>query len=210
MQNIKPRDLPLAAGHLLPVSDVIKRVAGITPAPLLPGEQEAEYATHVARIVSVAESRDAIEEILTRDAIDLTWEILRLRRMKVGLLRASMGSAIEGVMRSLGYNPVSASEIAVGWAAGEKSAKNEVADALQKAQLTIEDVMAKTLEGEIDSFERFDRILASSEARRNNALREIDRHRAALGGAVRHAIDEVQDAEFHDVETAVPEGGAPP
>jgi hypothetical protein len=38
--------------------------------------------------------------------------------------------------------------------------------------------MAKTLEGEIDSFERFDRILASSEARRNNALREIDRHRA--------------------------------
>ena len=130
--------------------------------------------------------------------------------MKVGLLRASIGSGIESVMRSLGYNPVSAREIAAGWAAGEKSAKNEVAGALQKAQLTIEDVMAKTLEGEIDSFERFDRMLASSEARRNNALREIDRHRAALGGAVRHAIDEVQDAEFRDVETGAPEGGAPP
>jgi hypothetical protein len=57
--------------------------------------------------------------------------------------------------------------------------------------------MAKTLEGEIDFFERFDRILASSEAPRNNSLRKIDRHRAALGGAVRHAFDEVQDAEFH-------------
>ena len=121
-----------------------------------------------------------------------------------------MGSGIESVMRSLGYNPVSASEIAAGWAAGEKSAKNEVARTLQKAQLAIEDVTAKTLEGEIDSFERFDRILASSEARRNNALREIDRHRAALGAAVRQATDEVQDAEFRDVDTGEIGGAAPP
>ena len=40
----------------------------------------------------------------------------------------------------------------------------------RKAQLSIEDVMAETLESKIDSFERFDRMLASSEARRNNAL----------------------------------------
>jgi hypothetical protein len=85
----------------------------------------------------------------------------------------------------------------------------EVAHAFQKAQLAIEDVMAKTLEGETDSFERFDRILASSEVRRNSALREIDRHRAALGGTVRPVIDEVQDAEFHDVETAAPEWETP-
>ena len=69
--------------------------------------------------------------------------------------------------------------------------------------------MAKTLEGD-RPFERFDRILASSEARRNNALREIDRHRAALGGAVRQAIDEVQDAEFRDVDTGEIGGAAPP
>ena len=69
--------------------------------------------------------------------------------------------------------------------------------------------MAETLESKIDSFERFDRMLASSEARRNNALREIERHRAVLGGAVRQAIDEVQDAEFRDVETGEVGGGAP-
>jgi hypothetical protein len=65
--------------------------------------------------------------------------------------------------------------------AGKKALQKTVAAALQKAQLTMEDVMAETLEGKIDSFERFDRLLASSEARRNNALREIERHRAALG-----------------------------
>jgi hypothetical protein len=210
MPNLKPTQFSAVVDRPSAVSDVVDRVVGIAPAPLLPGEGEADYVSLVARVVAVARPRDAIEEFLTRDAIDLTWEILRLRRMKVGLLRASMGSGIESVMRSLGYNPVSAREIAAGWAAGEKSAKNEVARALRKAQLTMEDVMAKTLEGEIDSFERFDRMLASSEARRNNALREIERHRAALGAAVRQAIDGVQDAEFRDVDTGEEGGGAPP
>jgi hypothetical protein len=39
------------------------------------------------------------------------------------------------------------------------------------------------------------------EARRNNALREIDRHREALGGALRQSIEEIEDADFRDVET---------
>ena len=213
MQNLKPTHLSAVVAQPTAVSDVLDRVVGIAPPPLLPGEGEADYVNLIARVVAVARPRDAIEEFLTRDAIDLTWEILRLRRMKVGLLRASMGSGIESVMRSLGYtggySPGSAKGIAAGWAAGEKSAKNEVASALRKAQLTMEDVMAETLEAKIDSFERFDRMLASSEVRRNNALREIDRHRAALGAAVRQAIDEVQDAEFRDVDTGEVGGAAP-
>ena len=188
---------------------LIRRVISIAPIPLLPGELEAEYVTHLRRIVVAANPRDIIEEILTRDVIDLTWEILRLRRMKVGLLKASMGSGIKKVMTSLGHDFVSGGDIGTRWTAGEKNAKNEVAAALKKAELTMEDVIAKTLEAKIDSFERFDRLLASSEARRNNALREIERHRAALGTAVRHAIDEVQDAEFRDVDTGEV-GGIPP
>jgi len=50
-------------------------------------------------------------------------------------------------------------------------------------------------------------MLASAEARRNNALREIDRHRSTLGAAVRQTIDEVEDAEFQDVETGEVSGG---
>jgi hypothetical protein len=199
MQNLKPTHF----------SAVLDRVAGIAPAPLLPGEQEADYATHVARIVAVAQPRDAIEDLLTRDVIDLSWEVLRLRRLKAGLLRGAIGSGISAVMYRLGYEEESAGELAYNWAAGKKAAQKTVATALQKAQLTMEDVMAETLEGKIDSFERFDRLLASWEGRRNNALREIERHRAAFGAAMRQAIDEVQDAEFRDVDTGEV-GGAPP
>jgi hypothetical protein len=117
-------------------------------------------------------------------------------------------------MDSLGYDEGkgygAARALGARWASGEKSAQVEVATALEKAQLSIDDAMAKTLERKIDSFERIDRTLASAEARRNNALREIERHRSALGAAVRQSIDEVQDAEFRDVETGEVSEGSPP
>jgi len=195
-------------------ADLLERVAGTTPATLLPGEREADYANLVARIVAVAQPRDAIEEFLTSDIIALTWEIRRLRRLKAGILRASIGTGVSTVMESLGHDERrgygAAGELGARWAARETRAQNEVARALEKAQLTIEDVMAETLESKIDTFERIDRLLASAEARRNNALREIDRHREALGAAMRQAVDEAQDAEFRDVETGAVGGGAPP
>ena len=72
---------------------------------------------------------------------------------------------------------------------------------LHKAELSDDDRLAKTFESKLHTFERLDRMLASAEARRNIALREIDRHRATLGAAVRQAIDEAEDVEFRDVET---------
>jgi hypothetical protein len=209
MQNVKPTDLSCVTEHLSAVSSAISRVVGIAPAPLLPGEKETDYAEVALRIVKAATPRDAIEDILTRDVIDLSWEVLRLRRLKAGLLRGAIGSGLSAVMYRLGYEEEFAGELAANWAAGKKAAQKTVAAALQKAQLTMEDVMAETLEGKIDSFERFDRLLESSEGRRNKALREIDRHRAAFGAAMRQAIDEVQDAEFRDVDTGEV-GGAPP
>jgi hypothetical protein len=72
---------------------------------------------------------------------------------------------------------------------------------IDKAQLSVDDTMAKAFESKLDIFERLDRMLASAEARRNMALREIDRHRSTFGAAVRQAIEEAEDVEFQDVET---------
>src|SRR5271170_7392965 len=66
--------------------DIVQRIIGIAPAPLLPTEAEADYLGVAARIVAIAQPKDPIEEFLTRDVVDLTWEILRLRRSKGGLL----------------------------------------------------------------------------------------------------------------------------
>ena len=86
-----------------------------------------------------------------------------------------MNTGVEGVYKfrsDKAFRP--AQELSSRWMAGDKSARKEVEAALHKAQLSIDDVTAKTLECKLDSFERLDRMLASAEARRNNALREID------------------------------------
>jgi hypothetical protein len=201
MQNVRPTALPSAADRLSAASDVLDRVAAIAPPQLLPGEKQADYVDVAMRIVKAAKPRDAIEEFLIRDVVDLTWEIFRLRRVKAGILRASMGVGVQQVLTSVGRGYAEANKLGDSWAAGDGSARNHVDVILKKAGLTIDEATAKTLEKKLDSFERLDRMLASAEARRNNALREIDRHRDALGGGVRRSIEEIEDAEFRDVET---------
>ena len=210
MQNVRPTDLPFAANHLSPVSGAIDRVIAIAPAPLLPGEKQADYADVAARVVKAAQPRDAIEEFLVRDVVDLTWEILRLRRVKASVLRASMGVGVQRALAGVGLHYSEADKLGDNWAAGNESARTKVDAILNKAGLTIDEATAKTLENKLDSFERLDRMLASAEARRNNALREIDRHRDALGGCVRRSIEEIEDAEFRDVETGEVTSGTKP
>ena len=117
-------------------------------------------------------------------------------------------------MNSLGYDERkgcgAAIELGARWASGEKSARNEVVAALKTAQLSNGDVMAEALGSRIETFERIDRILASAEARRNNALRELDRHRASAGAGARQAIEDVQEVAFRDLETGEEGGGSPP
>jgi hypothetical protein len=211
MQNLKPTHFSVVADHPSAISDVLDRVVTIAPAPLLPGEKQADFAEIALRIVKGALPRDAVEEFLTRDVIDLTWDILRLRRMKAGLLRAAAGRGVRRILSTIGYSDFSGKgRFAEEWASGKANTRREFSEMLKKAGLTIDDVMAEAFAQEVDSLERFDRMLASAEARRNNALREIDRHRSALGAAVRQVIDDVEDAEFRDVETGEVGGGAPP
>ena len=68
--------------------------------------------------------------------------------------------------------------------------------------------MAETLAWKLDEVERIDRMIAGAEARLNVALREIDRHRATLAGALRQAAAEVMDAEFKEIPPSLTEGEA--
>lgn len=72
-----------------------------SPRPLCCPEQ-ADYAKLSVRIVAVAQPKDLIEELLGRDVIDLGWESARLRRIKAGILKASMSDGVREVLDSSG------------------------------------------------------------------------------------------------------------
>ena len=107
-----------------------------------------------------------------------------MRRMKAASLRAAAGRGVRRIVSATGnkspYDGIGAPDFAQTWAGGDASARLEFTKILKRADLTTNEVMAEALADGINFFERLDRMLASSEARRNNALREIDRHRAAL------------------------------
>jgi hypothetical protein len=201
MKRTKSSTVAPALATPAPDGNLLDRVIGSAPAPLLPGENQSDYLKIAGRIANVSRPTDAIEEFLVRDVIDLTWEIFRLRRIKAGILRASTRAGVYTVLDRVGYPDLERSELCDGWAAGDKNARREVSAILTKAGMTIDEVTAETFGHELDSLERIDRMLASAEARRNNALREIDRHRQSLGTAARRSINDIEDADFLDVET---------
>ena len=112
--------------------DIVQRIIGIAPAPLLPSEVEADYLGVATRMVAVAQPKDAIEEFLTRDVVDLTWEILRLRRSKGGLLRAAASKGVHRILVTIGYV---ADDFAAKWARGDASHRDKFDETLKEAGL---------------------------------------------------------------------------
>jgi hypothetical protein len=88
-------------------------------------------------------------------------------------------------------------------------AVTEIQELLADAGVSLEAITADELADRseyLDYIERADRLAAIAESRRNASLREIDRRRAVLGGALRQGVQEVEDAEFKVIERRRPKG----
>jgi len=168
------------------------------PPLLIKGEDGAVYQEVAARISMAVKPKDFLEEIWVRDVADLTWEILRMRRLKAALLASAMSSPISDLLAPvLGYE--GACEVASRWNQGNRQAVKEVNKHLTRMGWTIDTVAAHSFSNRIDTFERIDRMFTNAEARRNAALREIERHRTTLATALRRASDNVVEAEFEEL-----------
>jgi hypothetical protein len=166
------------------------------PPPLIAGENRVQFEAMRDQISAAVGPRDFLEEILVNDVVNLVWETLRLRRLRAALLQAAAPEGVDHILNQT---------IAIDWASRQPRVVAKGDAALYAAGLTMDVVMAQTLALKIDEFERIDRMGAGAEARRNSALREIDRHRAA---ALRQAADEVLDAEFKEIPPSLSEGEA--
>ena len=141
--------------------------AAMAPPLLLQGENAADYADLTAKVLAVAQPKDFIDALLTRDVIDLTWEIFRFRRLKAGVLRATADEGVRHVLLSLeSGKPTETANFSVLLQYGQADARKEPARVLAETGLTMDDAIARGLPIAIDSLERVDRMLASAETRR--------------------------------------------
>jgi hypothetical protein len=69
------------------------------PPNILEGENAAAYEDLLAQISAAIRPKDVIEEMFVVDVTSLEWEILRLRRLKLSLIRAQGIEALEEFLR---------------------------------------------------------------------------------------------------------------
>jgi hypothetical protein len=195
--------------------DVITAEASAVPLPppsLANGEDAAAYAQLAARIRAAVAPANVIEEIWARDVADLTWDVVRLRRLKAGLFTVGASDGMAQILRGMEEYAAIGQSSAREWAARKPAAVAAVNSQLSVAGLDMSDVATSTFAARIDQFDRIERMLAAAEVRRAAALHAIDnrraaeRARAAAEEAERAAVAPVEEGEF----TLVPGAGVEP
>ena len=170
------------------------------PPPLFDGEDTEIYDQLLKEISTAVTPADIFEKIWVRDLVDLTIEVLRLRRLKVNLM---MTNAYKGLTETLLplVGRMQAETLAEGWAARKSDVVEEVNKTLTSAGLSSTDsILAETFCLKVNDIERIEHMMALAEMRRNSTLREIDRHRQTLGQKLRRAAQQLEDGQFRVIE----------
>jgi hypothetical protein len=180
------------------------------PPPILPGEDGSAYEALVRQVIADVKPADIIEKIWVRDIVDLTWEILRWRRIKKTLVSLHMvmkheecfevPASPEGTAQSENYKREASQQTAILWfkedpkflAVFKKLEKHKVIFPMTTS-------IDAAFVAELDRIERIDRLIAGVESRRNRVFCEIDRRRA-FARSLRDAIQKAEDADFEVIE----------
>src|SRR6266446_6738397 len=104
------------------------------PPPLFDDEDTKVYDQLLTQVSTTVTPADIFEHIWVRDVVDLSIEVLRLRRFKVNLM---MVHAYKGLTETLSplVGRVQAENLAEGWAARKSDVVEEVNKALTSAGL---------------------------------------------------------------------------
>jgi hypothetical protein len=181
-------------------------MALLGPPMLLPGEDRDKWEKLNAAVIAAMEPADIIDQIWTRDIVDLESHILQLRRLWTGLLSAGQQQALANVLQPLmskdmfGVEYAEAELLAMKYLLGRPEAVKEVTGLLEAAGMPWEAVLAKTMAFNAETFELNDRMCMRAEARRDAALREIDRRRTRFGERIRRALAELKPGEYFQSE----------
>jgi hypothetical protein len=163
-------------------------------APTLKTEDDEIYWNCMERFVKCVEPQHVIEWLWIKDVVDLSWEIWRLRRLKIELVeidRENENARIEwgrehadepyfeGLLGGTGTPPTPA----------------QIEARKNKPLLDTEADSAEFLFRHIEQYERIEKLLTSAELRRDRILREIELRRDHMGRRLRAASDEILDAQ---------------
>ena len=157
---------------------------------LLMTESKQDYQALQASLEHEIMPRSFVESMYVADIAALTWEILRLRRCKSGIINNAFDKALQNLLRSyFDFDYIAAQDLARRWFA-DPTAK-EVAELLRRVRLDEFAIEAEAVRLSSSALELIDRMLSAYESRRNKALRSIEVYRVGFAKTVRESSDRV-------------------
>jgi hypothetical protein len=158
------------------------------PSFLLPGEDLRDYEVLRQMIVEDIQPQTNIEWLWTVDLVELSWEILRYRRLKKSILDVHRATAIEAILRRLDGEgmpaevmpivDLHAKRTAAEWR-DNRDAANETEARLRRNKFDNIDINAEVFVQARVAFEMFDRLTHLAQTRRIGLLREISLRRGS-------------------------------
>ena len=149
---------------------------------LLPGESVRDFETVRQMMVDDIQPETNIEWLWTLDLVELSWEILRYRRLKARILDAHRAAAIEEILQRLdgaGMPPearpmvqLQARRAAAEWR-DDPDAAADIEARLHRSGIDCIDINAEVFVQARELFDVFDQLIHLAQNRRIALLREI-------------------------------------
>jgi hypothetical protein len=174
--------------------------------PLVGNERREDYNGFFAVIAAAESPSDAIDWLLLKDLVDLSWEIRRERRIRAGIVKLHQITVISDLLKSsFGTTNMLQSAMnrifhagteAQSWANDEQSRKS-VELKLKEKGYDADSVLAQAYLRGARDIDAIDNRITRCEVRRNGVLKEIARRNERKAQKLARTLDFVE-AEFSE------------
>jgi hypothetical protein len=151
--------------------------------PVLATEVRQDYLELLQSMACAIRPEDGVEWALLKTIVDNSWEMLRYERSKAGIIDGALKEALTNVLCSILEESTikvsreqDARELAEDWF-NDPATREEILKHLNDYQLDEDSIIAEAIRIRSRELEQIERMLASKEARRSFARREIDYNR---------------------------------
>ena len=157
--------------------------------PLIRGENPDDYDRLFGQFAATIEPKDFVEWMLTKDVLDLVWEIRRWRQIKSAFFDNELyrsGSQIVGELLEdeaggfLMNAERNARQLIIGSTTGDPASQSQLQTLLEENGLNHNSILSHALVRRLHDIERLEKLMSSAERRRDDTLKSIERRRQSL------------------------------
>ena len=161
-------------------------------APLMAGEQVADYEALRMSVIREINPSTLIEQIAARELLSLVWEERRLRRLREAYINRNLESDLQSKLETLVRNDDASVEevekldtsyrnysmhLTRYYLAKDAEAVSEVTRLLSEANVSIDEIVSQVFVRHIKNIQNFEHLITNTVQHRNRLISDLERRK---------------------------------